>query len=79
MLKADTEVWPKYKAAGNEIIYLPESDLEKFKKAAIPLWFKWGNKDKDAARVLKIILAVMQNPSFNLLDPKDIQGFTLTL
>jgi len=79
LLKADTESWPKYKAAGNEILFLPESDLDVFKKAAIPLWFKWANKDKDAARVLKIILDVMRNPSFNLLDPKDIEGFELKL
>ena len=49
------------------------------KKAAIPLWFKWANKDKDAARVFKIILQVMQDPAFNLLDPKDIEGFELKM
>ncbi|HSD52326.1 MAG TPA: TRAP transporter substrate-binding protein DctP [Candidatus Methylomirabilis sp.] len=79
IMKEDHEVWPKYKAAGNEIIYLPESDLAKLKKVAIPLWFKWANKDKDAARVFKIVLQVMQDPAYNLLDPKDIQGFTLNL
>lgn len=77
MMKADSESWPKYKAAGNEVIYLPESDLEVFKKVAIPLWFKWANKDKDAGRALKIVLETSQDPAFNLIDPKDIEGFEI--
>ena len=79
IMKADHESWPKYKAAGNEVLYLPESDLDKFKKAAIPLWFKWANKDKYAAKVLKIILEVSQDPAFNLIDPKDLEGYKLDL
>ena len=43
----------------------------------IPLWFKWANKDKDAARVFKLHLEAMQNPSFAYLDPKEIEGFEL--
>jgi TRAP-type C4-dicarboxylate transport system substrate-binding protein len=79
LVKADTESLPKYAAAGNEVIHLPDSDLDVFKKAAIPLWFKWANKDKDAARVLKIILDVMRNPMYNILDEKDVEGFELKL
>lgn len=77
--KANVAAWPKYKAAGNEVIHLSEEDVVRFKKIAIPLWFQWANKDKDAARVLKIWLDVMQNPSFALLDPKDIAGFKLNI
>ena len=77
MMREDNASWAKYKAAGNEIIHLPESDYDKLKKVAIPLWYKWANKDKDAARVFKIVLKTMQDPAFNLLDPKDIQGFEL--
>ena len=75
--KANVESWPKYKAAGNEVIHLSEEDVLKFKKIAIPLWFSWANKDKDAGRVLKIWLEVMRNPSFAILDEKDIAGFEI--
>jgi len=61
IMKEDSLVWAKYIAAGNEIIYMPESDFPVLKKAAIPLWFKWAKKDKYAAKVLKIILKVMQD------------------
>lgn len=77
IMKEDSQVWAKYKAAGNEIIYLPEEDLAVMKKAAIPLWFKWAKKDKYAAKVLKVILNVMRDPAFHLLDEKDIQGYTI--
>ncbi len=77
--KANVAAWPKYKAAGNEVIHLTEEDVAEYRKVVIPLWFKWANKDKDAARVFKIHLEAMQNPSFAYLDPKDIQGFELKL
>jgi TRAP-type mannitol/chloroaromatic compound transport system substrate-binding protein len=75
--KANVAAWPKYKAAGNEVIHLTEADVEAYRKVVVPLWFKWANKDKDAARVFKIHLEVMQNPSFALLDPADIAGHEL--
>ena len=51
---ANIAAWPKYKAAGNEVIHLTEDDVAAYRKVVIPLWFKWANKDKDAARVFKI-------------------------
>lgn len=77
--KANVAAWPKYAAAGNEVIHLSEEDIVKFKKVAIPLWFQWANKDKDSARVLKIWLEVMKNPSFALLNEKDIEGMEIKL
>ncbi len=74
---ANVAAWPKYKEAGNEIIHLSEDDVAAYRKVVIPLWFKWANKDKDAARVFKIHLEAMQNPSFAYLDPKEIEGFEL--
>ena len=38
-------------------------DLEKFQRVAVPIWFKWANKDKDAARVFKAQLEVMESPT----------------
>lgn len=71
LMKIDHEVVPKYIAAGNEFLKLPDSDLPKLKKVAIPLWFKWANRDKYAAKVLGILIQVMQDPCYNLLDDAD--------
>ena len=67
--KADMEAWPKFIKAGTEINRLPVSDLEKFQRVAVPIWFKWANKDKDAARVFKAQLEVMESPSFGYVTP----------
>ena len=56
--KADMEAWPKFIKSGTEINRLPATDLEKFQRVAVPIWFKWANKGKDAARVFKARLDV---------------------
>ena len=58
---------------------LAEDDVERFRQVAIPLWFKWANRDKDAARLLELQLRVMQNPSVAYLTPDDIKGYELKL
>ena len=58
--KADMEAWGKFEKAGTEINRLPVEDLEKFQRIAVPIWFKWANKDKDAARIFKLQLEVME-------------------
>ena len=50
----------KFEKAGTEINRLPVEDLEKFQRVAVPIWFKWANKDKDAARIFKLQLEVME-------------------
>ena len=45
------------------------ADLEKFQRVAVPIWFKWANKDKDAARVFKAQLEVMESPTFGYVTP----------
>ena len=35
---------------------MPAEDLPKFQRVAVPIWFKWANKDKDAARLFKMQL-----------------------
>jgi len=77
--KADMEAWPKFIKAGTEINRLPASDLEKFQRVAVPIWFKWANKDKDAARVFKAQLEVMESPTFGYVTPDMYQGQKLDL
>ena len=72
IMKYNLESIPKYLAAGNQFVKLPDSDLPILKKAAIPLWFKWAEKDKYGARALAILIQVMQDPAYNLLDDDDL-------
>ncbi|MFL5218332.1 MAG: TRAP transporter substrate-binding protein DctP [Microvirga sp.] len=77
--KADMGAWDKFIKAGTEINRLPAEDLEKFQRIAVPIWFKWANKDKDAARVFKAQLDIMESPSFGYVTPDMYQGQKLDL
>ena len=77
--KADIEAWPKFEKAGIEVNRLPVEDLEKFTKIAVPIWFKWANKDKDAAKLFKAQLDLMQSPSFGYVTPDMLQGMKIDL
>ena len=72
--KADQEAWKKFTDAGTIVTRLGERDVEAFTKLAIPLWFKWANKDADAARVFKIQLDYMMSGSLGYVTPAMIKG-----
>ncbi len=72
--KADLESWPKYKAAGTRVTRLSQDDVDELTKVAIPRWFLWANKDKDAARVFKIQLDYMMSGSLGYVTPDMIKG-----
>lgn len=72
--KADQESWPKYEAAGTRVTRLSEEDVDEFTKVAIPRWFLWANKDKNAARVFKIQLDYMMSGSLGYVTPAMIRG-----
>jgi hypothetical protein len=73
------EAWKKFTDAGTEIHRLPAEDLEKFQRIAVPIWFKWANKDKDAARIFKLQLEIMESPSVGYVQSDMYKGHTLTL
>ena len=75
--KADEEAWGKFLNAGTQINRLPAEDLPKFQKVAVPIWFKWANKDKDAARLFKLQLEVMESPTFGYVTPDMYKGLKL--
>lgn len=77
--KADLEAWDKFAKAGIEVNRLPAEDLPKFQRIAVPIWFKWANKDKDAARVFKTQLELMESPSFGYVTPDMYKGQKLDL
>jgi TRAP-type mannitol/chloroaromatic compound transport system substrate-binding protein len=77
--KADQEAWPKFKKAGTKITRLSQEDVEKFTALAVPIWYKWANKDKAAARIFKIQLDYMMSGSLGYVTPDMIKGQTLKL
>jgi TRAP-type C4-dicarboxylate transport system substrate-binding protein len=77
--KADMEAWSKFTKAGIEINRLPIEDLDKFTKIAVPIWFKWANKDKDAARLFKAQLDILESPSFGYVTPDMYKGMKIDL
>jgi TRAP-type mannitol/chloroaromatic compound transport system substrate-binding protein len=72
--KADQEAWVKFDEAGTVVTRLSEEDVEAFTKLAVPLWYKWANKDKHAARVFKIQLDYMMSGSLGYANPDMIKG-----
>ncbi len=75
--KADQEAWPKFVEAGTTVTRLSQDDVEAFTKLAVPRWFSWANKDKDAARIFKIQLDYMMSGSLGYVTPDQIAGQTL--
>ena len=74
---ANRAAWPKYREAGVEIIHLTEEDAQRFREAAIPKWFEWANKDKDAARLFERHLETMKDPSIAVITDEDVAGHSL--
>jgi len=75
--KADQDAWVKFEEAGTVVTRLSAEDVEAFTKLAVPLWFKWANRDKYAAQVFKIQLDYMMSGSLGYVDPDTIKGQTL--
>jgi len=75
--KADQEAWKKFADAGTVVTRLSEDDVAKFTELAIPRWFAWANKDKNAARVFKIQLDYMMSGSLGYVDADMISAYTL--
>ena len=70
--KADQDAWAKFEEAGTVVTRLSEEDVEKFIRLAIPRWFAWANKDKNAARVFKIQLDYMMSGSLGYVNKERI-------
>ena len=75
--KADLEAWTKFRKAGVQVNRLPAEDLPKFQKVAVPIWYKWANRDKDAARVFKSQLELMESDTCGYITPDMTKGLKL--
>ena len=72
--KADQEAWKKFDEAGTVVSRLSQEDVDKFTRLAVPRWYEWANKDKNAARVFKIQLDYMMSGSLGYVTPDMIKG-----
>ncbi len=72
--KADQDAWKKFDEAGTIVTRLGEDDIAKATEVCVPLWYKWANKDKDAARVFKVQLDYMMSGSLGYVTPEMIKG-----
>ena len=75
--KKNIDALKKFEAAGSIVNRLSMDDVTKFRKAAIPIWYKWAKKDADATRVFKLQLDYMMNDLLGYVTPDDIKGMTL--
>lgn len=77
--KADQEAWAKFAADGTEVTRLSQEDVELLTEVAVPIWFNYANRDKNAARVFKIQLDYMMSGSLGYVTPELIEGQKLDL
>jgi len=81
--KANIAAWDKYKADGVQIIRLSETDIQKFRRYAIPMWFNWAKRDPLAREAFASQLAYMKTFNVGYISDSmlvDIDGKTkLTL
>ncbi|QIE56049.1 ABC transporter substrate-binding protein [Pikeienuella piscinae] len=77
--KADLEAWAKFEADGTEVTRLSQDDVELMTDVAVPIWFKYANRDKNAARIFKIQLDYMLSGSLGYVTREQIEGQTLDL
>jgi TRAP-type mannitol/chloroaromatic compound transport system substrate-binding protein len=76
---ANQVAWKKFRQAGTVVTRLSEDDVEAFTQLAVPLWFKWANKDRYAARAFKIQLDYMMSGSLGYITPDLIRGYRLKI
>ena len=62
--QADLEAYKKFRDKGTEIITLPPAEVDKFRKVAVPLWYKWAKKDEHATKAFKIWLNYLLETGF---------------
>ena len=77
--KADQAAWAKFEADGTEVTRLSQDDVELMTEVAVPIWFKYANRDKSSARIFKTQLDYMMSGSLGYVTPVQIKGLELKL
>ncbi len=80
--KENIAAWDKYKAKGVQVIRLSADDIQKFRRYAIAMWFKWAKKDSLPREAFASQLAFMKTINVWYIPdsmPVDIDGKTTKL
>jgi TRAP-type mannitol/chloroaromatic compound transport system substrate-binding protein len=72
--KRNIEAMEKFKADGSKVSRLSQADVDRFRQAAIPVWYKWANKNPDAREIFDIQLKYMMNDTVGYITAEDIKG-----
>ncbi len=75
--KANLEAMEIFLKKGTKVSRLSAEDVTRFRKAAIPVWYEWAKKNKDATRVFELQRDFMLNPYMGYLDQADLKGLKL--
>lgn len=75
--KADLVAMDKFLKKGTTVSRLSAEDVQRFRQAAVPVWFEWAKKNEDARRVFKLQLDYMLNPYMGYVTKADIKGLSL--
>ena len=60
--KENVSAWDKYKEKGVQIIRLSEADIQKFRRHAIPMWFKCGQAGRAGPGGVRVPARVHEDP-----------------
>ena len=71
--KRNMEAMDKFIESGSTVSRLGMDDVAKFRKAALPIWNKWANKDADARRVFDLQLNYMRNEIMGYVSQEDMK------
>ncbi|MGO1693569.1 MAG: TRAP transporter substrate-binding protein DctP [Marinobacter sp.] len=72
--KRNIEAMEKFKADGDTVTRLSQADLAEFRRKAIPIWYKWANKDEDARAIFDMQLEYMMNDTVGYVTEADLEG-----
>lgn len=64
----------KFRQAGSKVSRFSQEDLAEFRRAAIPVWYKWANKDPAAREIFDLQLKYMMNDTVGYISESDIAG-----
>ncbi|MEM9197727.1 MAG: TRAP transporter substrate-binding protein DctP [Pseudomonadota bacterium] len=77
--KADQEAWVKFEEDGTEVTRLTQDDVELMTEVAVPIWYRYANRDPNSARIFKLQLDYMMSGSLGYVSPELVEGLELKL
>ena len=64
----------KFKKSGSVVSRLSTEDVAEWRRKAVPIWYKWANKDADSKAVFKLQQDYMLNEIMGYISENDIKG-----